>query len=208
MPRETIGRYNNQEFFVGSDQPAPPPVTRYTTPVAAITDTPAPPPTTTPTPDVPAILTPEAFATGRAGSVDENAIREQTRKNMQAQIDATNAYYANLVSQQETKNEGFTGQTRAVNVRSGLMGSDFGNANMAGQEKANSAATKAIRDEQSMKIAEVNGKIDEIFRAEVKAKKDEALGNAEAYATYLDKAKTEGLGTLKAAAQKIGRAHV
>src|SRR5215475_7721711 len=58
-------------------------------------------------------------------SVDENAIREATRKRMQTSI---NANYVNLIKQERTDAQDRLGQTRAVNARSGLMGSDFGAA--------------------------------------------------------------------------------
>src|SRR4051794_9169577 len=89
-------------------------VTRYPaspTPSPAPAPTPAPAPAVIPpapvvepqatTPALPAaLMTQDQFSANRTGTVDENAIREQTRKNMQAQIDATDKYYADLVSRE------------------------------------------------------------------------------------------------------------
>src|SRR6185503_17898790 len=121
----------------------------------------------------------------QVGPVDEQAVRDSVAKNMQGQIDATNSYYADLVNRQDQVNQNNTGSTRAVDARSGLLGSDFGNAHAANQESANQKATGAIRDEQASKIAAIQGNIDSIAQGEIAAKKQEALGNADAYSKYL-----------------------
>lgn len=137
------------------------------------------------------------FDANRTGGVDENSIRENVRQANQSTIDAINANYTNLIASQAKTNENNTGQTRAVNSRSGLLGSDFGKANADNQETANNKAIQALTDEQNQKIAEVNGQIDSTARAEIAAKKQEALGNADAYAKYLSDAQTKASASLK-----------
>jgi hypothetical protein len=188
MAKEIIGNKNGIDFYVGSDTPEP--VRRYTQPEA-------PPAADLTDLTLPETQTQDQFVASRTGSVDENKIREETRKNMQATIDAINTQYANLVSAQEEKNQGYMGQTRAVNARSGTLGSDFGNANMAGQEKANSQAVKAIRDEQTLKIAEVNTRIDEMATKAIESKRNNAIKDAEAYASYLETQKTDARDIFK-----------
>lgn len=156
-------------------------------------------PATVPTPAFPAdtsILSQEQFIANRNAGVDENAIRENTRKSMQASIDAINAQYANLVSEQERRNEDYSGRTRAATARSGTLGSDFGDTALKNQDTANKGAINALRDEQALMVSEVNTRVDEIARQEIAARKAEALGNAEAYSAYLEKAQTQARGDL------------
>jgi hypothetical protein len=188
-----------------------PDVFRYTQPATNLSGTPVsdlhvgiptPPPPPAPTPaaadssTMPGLLTQDQFTANRTGSVDENAIREQTRKNMQAQIDATNNYYADLVSQENNAGNARLDKVRAINVNSGLGGSNFATSADLTQRDKNSGAVKAIQNEQNLKIQEVNGKIDEIATKEIAAKKAEAIGNADAYTKYLADAKTEANGQL------------
>ena len=144
------------------------------------------------------------MAIQRGGSplpVDENAIKEQARKTFQTTIDAIDAEYANSIRQQTQVNENNSGQTRAIDARSGLLGSDFGAAHQAGQEKMNSAALKALEDERSMKIAEVNNRISQSAKEEIAAKKAEALGNSEAYSKHLEKTQEDAKGYLESLAK-------
>jgi len=77
------------------------------------------------------------------------------------------------------------GSTRAVNARSGLLGSDFGNANTSNQAGANQKAIDAINAERSLQVSSVFTKIDELTQQKVAAQKAEALGQANAYKDYL-----------------------
>lgn len=170
-------------------------IRRYTSPPPPTPPAPAVP-TVPGTPTTPDLLTQDRFTANRTGNVDENAIRENVRQQNQSTIDAINAEYSNLISQQQTTNENNTGQTRAVNARSGLLGSDFGNANAAGQEKVNNQALKALQDEQNQKITAVNQQINSSAQGEIAAKKAEALGNADAYSKYLSDAQAKAEGHL------------
>lgn len=142
----------------------PPGVTRYTTSSTASTT-----PTTTPAP------APTAGAEPTLATVDENAIREQTRKDMQSSIDAINANYADLISQEKVAGQDRTGQTRAINARSGIMGSDFGNAAAQKTRDFNTSQVKSLENEQATKIAAVNANIEDRASAAIAAARDENL---------------------------------
>lgn len=132
---------------------------------------------------------------------DENAIRQQTRDRMQAQIDAIDKEYASIFSQEDIAAQGRMGQTRAINAQSGNMGSDIGAANMDGTSAQNLRVRAALEAEKSQKIQSVYAKIDQSARDEIKAKKEEALGNAKAYIDYLQTQQDtsrEGIKTLAA----------
>ena len=187
---DTTGQANGQGGSV---------VQRYTQPTAPTAT--VPPPTPTPTPTAPAtdggLLSLDQFSANRSGNVDEQGIRDSVAQSLQGQIDATNNYYADLVSRQDQVNQNNTGATRATDARSGLLGSDFGNAHAAGQEQANQKATGAIKDEQATKIAAIQGNIDSMAKQEIAAQKAAALGNADAYSKYLSDAQTQASATLK-----------
>ncbi len=133
---------------------------------------------------------------------DEQAlIREQARKDMQAYIDAINGQYAGLIGQEQQAGQGRLGQTRAINARSGLGGSDFGSANLAETEKYNAENVKALEAEKQVRLQEVNGKIDQRARDEIAAKKAEALGNSEKYIGQLEKNQESARNDLKTIAK-------
>jgi hypothetical protein len=158
-------------------------------------------PSTTPAPTGPAGASPQAtpgsipttmtaaeFQASRTGGVDEAAIREDVRKRQQARIDAVELAYQDILRNQGRANEANAGATRAVNARSGLIGSDFGNANDMNQRNAGNKAIEAIQAERAAKVNDIISQIDSIATKEIEAKKQEAIGNADAYSKYLDEA--------------------
>ena len=111
--------------------------------------------------------------------VDENGIREDVRKRMQSSVDAINAQYANLIAQEKVLGEDRTGQTRAINARSGLIGSDFGNTNQQNTTEFNKQQEKFLKDEQNAKIQSVLMAIEDRASTEIATRKAEALGQYE-----------------------------
>lgn len=136
-----------------------PSVSRYTAPPA---------PTV---PDVPA--TPTAAPT--LGTVDENTIRQQTADRMQSQIDAINANYADLITQENQTGQDRTGQTRAVNARSGTIGSDFGDAAATKTDQFNKQQVKSLQDEKMAKVAAVQMNIEDRASQAIRDAKTDAL---------------------------------
>ncbi len=175
-------------------------VRRYTSPAPA----PANPVPTTPSP------TPTAAPTSYGGNpilsaptlqgVDENAIREETRKRMQSTIDAINADYANRISQENVQGQDRAGQTRAINARSGLMGSDFGAAQQEKTTQFNKEQVKALEDEKAAKVLAVQQNIEDRASAEIQARKQEALGQYERDFDAYQKAQESARADLKALA--------
>lgn len=131
------------------------------------------------------------YAAQNALQIDEQAIRERVRSEQQAQIDAVNAIYDDMVKGQGRVNDANMGSTRAINARSGLIGSDFGNANDSNQRAAGQQAVTAINRERGLKIAAIFSQIDGAVMEKVAAEKAAALGKAEEYNKYLEKAQGE-----------------
>lgn len=153
------------------------PVSRYTspkvtTPIEDIVLAPGQTPTRYTAP--PTIARP----TGPA-AVDEKAIREETRKRMQSSIDAINANYANLIAQDKIEGQDRSGQTRAINARSGLIGSDFGTAQQEKTTQYNKQQQQFLVDQQNAQIASVMQNIEDRASAEIQLRKQEALGQYE-----------------------------
>jgi len=113
------------------------------------------------------------------GKVDEKSIREQTRKRMQSSIDAINANYSNLIAQEKVQGEDRSGQTRALNARSGTIGSDFGQAQQEKTTTYNKQQTQYLADQQNQQIQSVMTNIEDRASAEIQNKKNEALGKYE-----------------------------
>jgi hypothetical protein len=197
MAQETIGTKNGQNFFVGQPDtpvaatpaPAAPPVTRYTTPATTPTTAPLPSPTSyngSPILDKPTL-----------GTVDEAGIREETRKRMQSSIDAITANYANLISQEQVAGQDRSGQTRSMNSRSGLMGSDFGAAQQEKTTQFNSQQVKSLEDEKAAKVNAVLLNIEDRASAEIANKKQEALGKYQMDQSEYEKAQESARGDLQ-----------
>lgn len=167
-------------------------IRRYQNPVPQVPTPSATPPAASST----GPLTKDQWTAQNSGSVDESAVREQTRKQMQAAIDATNNYFADLVRRENEAGDARLSKVQALNVNSGLSGSNFATSQDIQQKDKNSAAVRAIENERELKLQEIYGKIDEIARSEIKAKKEAAVKDAEGYSAYLSQAKEEALGTL------------
>lgn len=122
---------------------------------------------------------------GLSKTVDPEAIRENVRKNMQATIDAQNKYYDTLVTSQREKNSVNEARVRGINLKSGLIGSDFASKNATDIEKLGQDAISAIEEERATTLASVLSKIDERVTEEVKDARATAEKNTKEYLSYL-----------------------
>uniref|UniRef100_A0A6H1ZCE0 Putative transglycosylase n=1 Tax=viral metagenome TaxID=1070528 RepID=A0A6H1ZCE0_9ZZZZ len=139
----------------------------------------------------------EEWKAQQNAGVDENAIREQVRSENQARIDAINGAYDSMIGERRVVNEGNLGKTRAVNARSGLIGSDFGDANTKNQENANANALKAIEVERGQQISAIYTKMDEVSYNRIQAEKAQASNDADGYANYIAKAQEAASATIE-----------
>lgn len=183
----------------------PPPVTRYTTPAPTTPTNPVvPAPATAPVvvPTSPTLPNYPTTSQPALAPVDENAIREQTRQRMQSSIDAINAQFAGLIAQENVAGQDRSGQTRAINARSGLMGSDFGSAQQEKTTQFNKSQVQALEVEKNAHVQSILQNIEDRASAEIRAKKEEALGQyTRDQATY-QQAQEQARGDLKALAGK------
>lgn len=77
-------------------------------------------------------------------NVDEAKIRSDTLAQFQAEIDSTNALFANKLKEAKALGEGRIGTATAVQGRHGLLGSDFGNAAIDDVNNANADTYSGI----------------------------------------------------------------
>ena len=118
---------------------------------------------------------------------DEATIRQQMRERVQEQIDAIKNTYAGLISKENIAGMGRLGETRAIGARSGILGQDFGTAQMEKTTQLNEAQVKALENERDVTIGGILTKID----SEAYTRAQNALATA-------DKNSQEYLTALKA----------
>lgn len=132
---------------------------------------------------------------GLSKTVDPEAIRENVRKNMQGQIDATLAASDALIAKDREVGNGLNARVRGINISSGLGGSDFAAANAVGQEKKNQEVIDSDLKQRSAQLAQILGNIDTRASAEIDKATATAKENSKDYLAYLqdkqDKAKTD-----------------
>lgn len=146
-----------------------------------------------------------------SSNIDENTIRSQFKQRIQDQIDAINNAYATLEAKSSTNTTKNLGVAKAINARSGLLGSDFSSAdetniNKAGQDEYNSLeaeragkvsallnsaddqATKYIADKRTMAENATNSIMQNILTRETRT-----AGTASKLAVYLASKGVKGL---------------
>lgn len=98
------------------------------------------------------------FLKGQTAPIDEEAIRQQKLAEMQAQIDATNKIFAEKLKREQVSGLGRLGTTTAIGARRGLIGSDFGTAQMNQTEDANKASENLVEQDR---LATINALLSE-----------------------------------------------
>lgn len=202
------GRTLNLSAGTPTPAPAPAPVV---TPAPTATPTPAAKPSIADVAkniSIPDYAEDPTLATLGAGykktateTVDEEAIRRQTRERMQAQIDAINQVYNQKKNEARVQGQGRIGTTTAINARSGLLGSDFGAANTQTTENYNNEILSSIDAEQMAKVNAILTEAERDASSEIAAKRAAIEQGATKYLEYLGQSETRK----KAAASNIAK---
>jgi hypothetical protein len=133
--------------------------------------------------------------------VDDNKIREDLIKAQQARIDAINKLYdeqlASAMTAEKQTSQEMSGRSRAIASRRGLIGSDFGSAQLENTRLANVAREEAkaaeIGARRNAEIQSIYGEVDKMAQQKAIAEYERQKGNQTAYMDYLkteaDKAK-------------------
>lgn len=104
---------------------------------------------------------------------DLGKITAEKRRGAKAVIDAVTAQFNKTLEAQGVVNRGLNDRVRALNVSSGLGGSDFASAAAIGQEEKNEKANQMIRDERDAKINAILAGVDERASEEYQKRREE-----------------------------------
>lgn len=128
----------------------------------------------------------ESYLQGLAyNPVDEKDIQRRQLKMFQAEIDAVNEAYDQMVRQSRMEGEGRLGSQRAIAARGGLLGSDFAGAQKDRVQDYNSQIIGGVEAERSARIGSILGLARKSAADEIAAKNQARAQGAEAYLSYL-----------------------
>lgn len=136
-------------------------------------------------------------------SVDEDQIMQDKLRQFQAEIDATNQIYAGMLSEQKEENRGTLGSARAIQARSGFLGSSFGQAEDANVIKQGNEQLNLIRAEQAAKINAILGLARQSAAQEIAQKRQAQKEGLQNYLTYLTTAQERRQSRMSALAQEL-----
>lgn len=122
----------------------------------------------------------------------EEDLYNQRLRMFQGEIDTINSIYFDMInraiSQGQQREERALGQNRAIQARSGLLGSTFGQAQAtrteAAQEELTNAEVAILANEQAQKIAALMGQARRDASEELKTKRDAKQKGAEKLLEY------------------------
>ena len=144
--------------------------------------------TTAPTPPAPAVDPTRVARTANKNDTEINRLTKELeagsapslskitadkRRGAQAVIDAVTSQFSKTLSDQGVVNAGMNDRVRALNVNSGLGGSDFGTAAAVGQEQKNAQAIGMIEQERDAKINEILAGVDQRASEEYRIQREE-----------------------------------
>lgn len=156
-----------------------------------------------------ALAAQKAAAAKVAGAPDptdpavQASIRAQTLASFQAEIDATNAMYAQKLSEAKIAGTGRLGSSTAVQARSGELGSDFGNAQTDTVNAGNQDIYNGITAEQNAAIQSILTKSQDAGTAAIAAATTARQSGLDNYVKYLQDASTRTQTNATAAANAI-----
>jgi len=135
--------------------------------------------------------------------IDETAIRKQKESELQAQIDAINAVYADRLRQEKTKGQGRLGSGRALQARSGLIGSDFGAAQTENISQLNREQEQSVENERLALVNQLLSGAQKSAADEIAAKRLAKEAGGREYLNYLANAQTRKTQRTQDAARKL-----
>lgn len=122
---------------------------------------------------------------------DLASITKEKRLGAQAIIDSITAQFQKTLADQGIENASMNDRVRALNINSGLGGSDFATGAAAGQEKKNKQALDLIEAERNAKINEILTGVDTRASEEYRKRREEYVKGLGDDLTRLKQAKDE-----------------
>ena len=120
---------------------------------------------------------------------DENKARKDAQRNQlslyQAEIDATNQVYDQLLNEARLQGQGRLGSQRASAARGGLLGSDFAGSQKDKVQGFNTDINRGIGAERSAAIGAIMGNVRSSVQTEIKDKREARQAGANEYLDFL-----------------------
>lgn len=120
--------------------------------------------------------------------INEEAIRRNTLKQFQGEIDAVDRIYREQKRQAQLEGMGRLGSGTAIQARSGILGSDFASAQNDSINADNRAIQQGLDAEKMAKIGAIMGTARKSAADEIAAKRTARTQGAEKYLEYLSTA--------------------
>lgn len=131
---------------------------------------------------------------------EKQRIRDEQLKAVQSQLDAIDSATSVMLADEATRATERTGRGRAINARSGVLGSDMGERRAGDIEAVNKQGREAILAAQEAKKVAVLDKAATRAAELAENAKNEALKNADTYLNFLATKQTEARTDVKAMA--------
>lgn len=142
-------------------------------------------------------------AAGQISNVDEGAVRAQTLKNFQGEIDATNALFAEKLNAARIAGAGRLGNSTSIQARRGLIGSDFGSAETDTVNTGNRDIEAGIEAEKAAALSKIFSKSNEDATKAIADKTKAIEGGLTSHLQNLKDAATNKTNTATKIAQII-----
>lgn len=134
--------------------------------------------------------------TGLLSPADEARIRREELDAAQGELSAAEKDFAARMAQENIDSANRLGMTRSGAARGGLLGSDFGNAEISKTVATNKGEMKAIQDAKLAKIADINSRAAQRAQDRINSERTYALQSATAKQEYLKTLKDEARADL------------
>lgn len=135
--------------------------------------------------------------------VDPDAEYKKQLKLHQAEIDATNMVYDQLLNEARLQGQGRLGTGRAIAARGGILGSDFAEAQKGQIQQYNTDINRSIGAERQAKIGSILGKVRDSALAAAQEKRIARQQGVDNYLKYLGDAQTRKTNNVKQLAQEL-----
>jgi hypothetical protein len=117
--------------------------------------------------------------------IDQNQIYNNQMRMFQAEIDAVNQLYGNMLTQAQREGTGRLGSTTAMSARAGTLGSDFGMAQHEQTAGFNREIEGGIRAENAARIQAIMGNVRSSVAREMAEKRAAKEAGAQNYLEFL-----------------------
>jgi len=136
--------------------------------------------------------------TSATQEIDEDAIRQRTTDNFQAEIDALEKVFNEKKRVERIAGEGRLGESGAIQARRGLLGSDFGATQTEATRGFNTSKQDAITADKTLALSNIYNKIRASADSEINAKKLAKEAGSSNYLAFIRDTDTRKAGYVSA----------